>query len=149
MRAVVQRCVEAAVRVDGVERARIGRGFVAFLGVGRTDDEAIARTMAERIVRLRAFEDARGRMNLALTEVGGALLLVPQFTVVGDLRRGHRPSFHEAALPETAERLWRFVGDMIGARGAPVALGVFGAHMEVSVRNDGPAALLLDSAKVF
>ena len=149
MRAVVQRCLGARILVEGQERASIGPGLVVFLGIGRGDTSETGRSMAERIFRLRAFEDGEGRMNLALSESGGAVLLVPQFTVMGDLRRGHRPSFHEAAEPQTAEGLWRFVGESLARMGVPVAYGVFGARMEVQVRNDGPVTLLLSSDRAF
>lgn len=146
MRAVVQRVAEASVSVDGRRVAAIGRGFLVLVGVGRDDDEARARHLATKVVGLRVFEDAAGKMNLGLQEVGGAVLCVSQFTLYGDARRGRRPSFAAAAEPEVARVLHDAFCDEIAARGIPCERGVFGAHMAVALCNDGPVTLVLDSA---
>jgi D-tyrosyl-tRNA(Tyr) deacylase len=149
MRAVVQRVREAKVRVDGALVSEIGAGLLALVGVAREDGEADARDLARRIVQLRVFEDAGGRMNLALSEVGGALLLVSQFTLLGDARGGRRPSFGAAAPAERAEPLVAAVADAARALGVPVATGRFGARMDVELVNEGPVTLLLDTTRLF
>ena len=137
MRAVAQRVARAAVRVDGEEIAAIGPGLLVLLGVGHDDDEALADRMADKLRALRIFEDDEGRMNEPL----GAreMLCVSQFTLLGDARKGNRPSFVAAARPDQAERLYERVCDRLGAR-----RGVFGARMEVELVNDGPVTILLD-----
>ena len=137
MRALAQRVARAAVRVDGEEIAAIGPGLLVLVGVGHDDDEALAERMADKLRALRVFEDADGRMNepLGAREV----LCVSQFTLLGDARKGNRPSFVAAARPDQAERLYERVCDRLGAR-----RGVFGARMEVELVNDGPVTILLD-----
>jgi D-aminoacyl-tRNA deacylase len=140
VRALVQRVSEAAVSVDGEEVARIGRGLLVLLGVRRGDGPEQADRIAGKLERLRVFEDAEGRMNLSVRDVGGEVLCVPQFTLYGDARKGNRPSFVEAAPPEEAERLYERVRGALDARG-----GVFGARMAVSLVNNGPVTLLIET----
>jgi D-aminoacyl-tRNA deacylase len=140
VRALVQRVSEASVTVDGAEVARIGRGLLVLLGVRRGDDEAAADRIAAKLLALRVFEDAEGKMNLSVRDVGGELLVVSQFTLYGDARKGNRPSFVEAAPPEEAEPLYERVRAATGAEG-----GVFGARMAVALVNDGPVTVLLEA----
>jgi len=149
MRAVLQRVSKASVRVDGEIVGQIGLGWLVLLGVARGDTEADADRLAEKVVGLRAFEDDAGKMNLSVTEVGGGVLVVSQFTLLGDCRGGRRPSFTEAALPEEAERLYLHFTRQVAAAGLTVATGVFRAMMDVELVNDGPVTLLVDSRKVF
>jgi D-aminoacyl-tRNA deacylase len=136
----------ARVRVDGEVIGEIGRGLVVFVGVGPDDDENIAATMARRVAELRIFDDADGRTNLSLLDVGGEALVVSQFTLYADTRRGRRPGFTGAASPETAERLYLAFADTIRASGIRVTTGRFGAVMAVELVNDGPFTIWLDSA---
>jgi D-aminoacyl-tRNA deacylase len=140
VRALVQRVSEASVTVDGAEVARIGRGLLVLLGVRRGDDEAAADRIAAKLLALRVFEDADGKMNLSVRDVDGELLVVSQFTLYGDARKGNRPSFVEAAPPEEAEPLYERVRAATGAEG-----GVFGARMAVALVNDGPVTVLLEA----
>jgi D-tyrosyl-tRNA(Tyr) deacylase len=140
MRALVQRVSEASVSVDGREVARIGRGLVVLLGVRQGDGEAQADQLAGKLERLRVFEDHEGRMNLSVRDVEGELLVVSQFTLYADTRKGNRPSFVEAAPPDLAEPLYERVRAVLGAQG-----GVFGARMEVALVNDGPVTVLLEA----
>jgi D-tyrosyl-tRNA(Tyr) deacylase len=140
VRALVQRVSEASVTVDGAEVARIGSGLLVLLGVRRGDDEAAADRIAAKLLALRVFEDAGGKMNLSLRDVDGELLVVSQFTLYGDARKGNRPSFVEAAPPEEAEPLYERVRAATGAEG-----GVFGARMAVALVNDGPVTVLLEA----
>jgi D-tyrosyl-tRNA(Tyr) deacylase len=145
MRACIQRVSEARVTVDGEVTGRIGRGVVVLLGVGAQDGEAEVDWLAEKTVGLRIFEDDAGKMNRSLAEVGGAMLVVSQFTLYGDCRKGRRPSFIEAAPPELAERLYEsFVAHAAG-QGVEVATGRFRAHMLVSLVNEGPVTLWIDT----
>ena len=139
MRALVQRVSEASVTVDGEEIARIGRGMVVLLGIRHGDGVAEADRLAGKLERLRVFEDDEGRMNLSVRDVEGEVLVVSQFTLYGDARKGNRPSFVEAAPPEVAEPLYERVRQALGAQG-----GRFGARMEVALVNDGPVTLLLE-----
>ncbi len=140
MRALVQRVSEAAVSVEGEEVARIGRGLLVLLGVRRGAGTEQADRIAGKLARLRIFEDADGKMNLSVREAGGELLCISQFTLYGDTRKGNRPSFIEAAGPESAEPLYERVRAALGAEG-----GVFGARMAVSLVNDGPVTLLVEA----
>ncbi|MBE3589237.1 MAG: D-tyrosyl-tRNA(Tyr) deacylase [Firmicutes bacterium] len=149
MRAVVQRCSRAELRVGGERRASLGRGFVVLVGVAAEDTEDDADYIAEKVANLRVFEDAEGKMNLSLLDVQGAALVVSQFTLLGDARRGRRPSFIAAAAGEAARALYERVAARLGEMGVPVQTGVFGAHMEVELVNDGPVTILLDSRKTF
>jgi D-tyrosyl-tRNA(Tyr) deacylase len=149
VRAVVQRVSRAAIRVDAEEVARLERGLLALVGVGRADDEAAAAELARRMVELRVFEDAEGRMNRSLLEVGGTLGVVSQFTLHGDARRGRRPSFTEAAEPARAAALLDVLVARARELGAPVVTGRFRAHMQVELVNDGPVTILLDTERRF
>jgi D-aminoacyl-tRNA deacylase len=148
MRAVVQRVAEAAVSVGGERVAAIGPGLLVLLGVGREDAEADADYLADKVVNLRIFEDESGHMNRSVLETGGAVLVVSQFTLYGDTRRGRRPGFSSAAPPEEANRLYRYFVGRVAAAGLEVREGVFRAMMDVSLVNRGPVTLLLDSARV-
>jgi D-tyrosyl-tRNA(Tyr) deacylase len=147
MRACIQRVSEAEVTVDGEVIGRIGRGLVVLLGVGVDDREADARWLAEKTVGLRIFEDDEGKMNRSLAEVGGAMLVVSQFTLYGDARKGRRPSFTDAAPPELAERLYEFFVRQVAGQGVEVATGRFRAMMQVRLVNDGPVTLWMDTAE--
>jgi D-aminoacyl-tRNA deacylase len=140
VRALVQRVSEASVAAGDEEVARIGRGLLVLLGVRRGDGEAEADRIASKLLALRVFEDAEGKMNLSVRDVGGEILCVSQFTLYGDARKGNRPSFLDAAPPEEAEPLYERVREALGAQG-----GVFGARMAVTLVNDGPVTLLLES----
>jgi D-tyrosyl-tRNA(Tyr) deacylase len=140
VRAVVQRVSSASVSVDGETVAAIGRGLLVLLGVRVGDGEEEADRLVRKLLALRVFEDADGRMNLSLEQAGGDLLCVSNFTVYGDTRKGNRPSFIEAAAPEEAERLYEKVREALGAKG-----GRFGAHMAVMLVNDGPVTVILDT----
>ncbi len=149
MRAVIQRVSEASVRVDGGVVGRIGPGLLVLLGVGRDDTESDADYLAEKTLNLRIFPDEAGQMNRSVTEVGGGILVVSQFTLYGDARRGRRPGYSAAADPGDANRLYeRFVA-RLRPSGLPVATGVFRAMMDVALVNQGPVTLLLDSKKAF
>ena len=143
MRAVVQRVTRASVSVDGREVGRIGHGFVALVGVGRVDHAKDAQALADKLVELRVFDDEHGKMNRSLRDVAGAVLAVPQFTLYADARHGRRPDFTAAAAPSDAQRLYEaFVGFLRG-RKVEVVSGQFGAHMLVSLTNDGPVTVTL------
>jgi D-tyrosyl-tRNA(Tyr) deacylase len=146
MRAVVQRVSEARVAVESRVVGEIGPGLCVLLGVGREDTDADAALLADKITHLRVFGDAAGHMNLSVREVQGAVLVVSQFTLFADTRRGRRPSFVEAAPPDEANRLYRVFVDAVKATGLPVAEGVFRATMQVSLVNDGPVTLWMDTA---
>src|SRR5688500_9100489 len=149
MRAVVERVREAAVADAGREAARIGAGLLVLLGVGQGDTDDDATHVAEKVVHLRIFADEAGHMNRSVQDVSGAVLVVSQFTLYGDARKGRRPSFVQAAPPAEAERLYRRFVDAVGATGLPVAEGIFQADMDVSLVNQGPVTILLDSGKSF
>jgi D-tyrosyl-tRNA(Tyr) deacylase len=149
MRAVVQRVSQAQVAVGGILKGQIGPGLLVYLGVQDGDTQADAQAMAEKLVHLRIFGDEQGKMNRSLQDTGGGLLLVSQFTLCGDCRKGRRPGFDQAADPVLAESLYRHVEAMILARGVPVETGIFRATMQVSSINDGPVTFLLDSRKLF
>lgn len=149
MRAVVQRVLKAQVTVEQEVVGAINSGFMVLLGVEQGDTEKDAVYIATKLVGLRVFEDAEDKMNLSLQEVGGDILLVSQFTLLGDCRKGRRPAFVQAARPEEAASLYEKVTSEIERQGIKVATGRFQTHMEVSLVNDGPVTLLLDSKKVF
>jgi D-aminoacyl-tRNA deacylase len=148
MRACLQRVSEAHVTVDGAETGRIGRGLVVLLGIGHDDGDAEVNWLADKIVGLRVFEDAAGKMNLSLKEVAGAMLVISQFTLFGDCRRGRRPSFTDAAPPEMAERLYEAFVGVVKRAGIEVSTGKFREHMLVSLVNDGPVTLWIDTAEM-
>ncbi len=145
----MQRVAQARVEVAGEVVGAIGRGFLVLLGVARGDTAADVAYLAEKTAGLRVFEDDAGKMNLALQEVGGAVLAVSQFTLLGDCRKGRRPGFTDAAPPELADALYNDYVTALRAAGVPVATGVFRAEMQVHLVNDGPVTLLLDSRKTF
>ncbi len=145
MRLLIQRVSEASVTVAGACVGKIGQGLLIFIGVSPSDDESVASSMAEKSARLRIFEDASGKMNLSLADIGGSALIVSQFTLYGDASRGRRPDFTAAARPEKAQPLYeRFIGEMrkIGIHSES---GVFGAEMKVSLLNDGPVTIILEN----
>jgi D-tyrosyl-tRNA(Tyr) deacylase len=146
MRAVVQRVREASVEVAEVRISQIGRGLLILLGITHGDGEAEADWMIDKMVGLRIFSNAEGRFDASLLDIGGAALVVSQFTLYGDTRKGRRPSFIAAAAPEQAEPLYQRVVDGISARGVPTGAGRFGANMQVHLVNDGPVTLVLDTA---
>jgi D-tyrosyl-tRNA(Tyr) deacylase len=149
MRAVVQRVSRAQVTVRGEIAGQIGLGLLVLLGVGRDDTEADAIYLSEKVAGLRVFEDAEGKMNLSLQEVGGSMLAVSQFTLHGDVRRGKRPSFDAAAPPEKARQLYEFFVEKIRAAGLRCEIGLFQETMQVELVNEGPVTILLDSEKEF
>ena len=144
MRALLQRVSSASVTVDGRITGQINQGYVILLGVTHSDTAAEADWLANKIAGLRLFEDADDKMNLSLFDVGGSVLVVSQFTLYGDARKGRRPSFTDAARPEQAEPLVDTFCDKLRQRGLTVATGVFGAMMQVEIHNDGPVTLLLE-----
>jgi D-tyrosyl-tRNA(Tyr) deacylase len=147
MIALIQRVTSAEVRVAGESVGAIGRGILALIGVRRADDEAAAARLLERVLSYRIFPDAAGRMNLSLTESGGGLLLVPQFTLAADTHKGTRAGFSAAAAPQEARRLFAHLLQSARSVYAPVSAGVFGADMQVSLVNDGPVTFWLETAE--
>jgi len=144
MRAVIQRVSEASVTVDGALTGAVGKGLLVLLGVGHADTEEIARAMAAKIAKLRIFSDAEGKMNLSVHDVGGGVLAVSQFTLLADTRKGNRPSFTDAAPPDKANALYETFCNAVAAQGLPVGKGIFGAHMDVRLTNDGPVTIVMD-----
>ena len=149
MRAVVQRTTRSSVTVDGQNIGEIGQGLTVLLGVGQQDSEDDASYLAEKIVNLRIFSDAEGKMNLSLLDINGDLLVVSQFTLFGDCRKGRRPSFDAAAPPQIAEQLYENFMKRCKELGAKVACGRFQSEMVVSLDNHGPVTMLLDSKRIF
>ncbi len=149
MRAVVQRVSRAQVAVDGEIVGEIGRGLLVLLGVTHADNKADADYLADKIAGLRIFEDGNGKMDLDVTAVSGGILVVSQFTLYGDVRRGKRPSFDAAAAPQRARQLYEYFVERIRAAGLPCQTGRFQEMMQVELVNDGPVTILLDSAKAF
>jgi D-tyrosyl-tRNA(Tyr) deacylase len=149
MRAVVQRVKRASVRVEGRLVGEIGPGLLVLAGVASNDTAESAEWMAEKVVNLRVFDDEHGKMNLTLAESGGGILCVSQFTLLGDCRKGRRPSYDRAAAPEAAMSIYESLVAALWARGARVETGEFRAMMEVELVNDGPLTLLLDSERLF
>jgi D-aminoacyl-tRNA deacylase len=143
--ALLQRVSRAGVEIAGEERAAIGRGLLVLIGVTPNDDEARALKLLERLLNYRVFADEAGKMNLSLRQIGGSLMLVPQFTLAADTRHGLRPGFSGAAPPDQGRRLFDFLVQAAGSRHSPVESGVFGADMQVSLTNDGPVTLWLES----
>ena len=149
MRAVIQRVSRAQVSVDGTVLGKIDRGFLILLGVSGEDSREIAERMADKICRLRIFEDADGKTNCSLADVGGALLVISQFTLYADCRKGNRPSFIKAGAPEMAEALYEHFMERCRTHVDQVEKGRFGADMKVELLNDGPFTLMLDSGELF
>jgi D-tyrosyl-tRNA(Tyr) deacylase len=145
MRLLLQRVTRASVTVDGEVVGQIGPGLVILVGVGHEDDEALAESMAGRVADLRIFRDDEGKTNRSLMDVEGSALVISQFTLYGDTRKGRRPSFLDAAPPAMGEALYLRFADALAARGVPVARGIFGAEMEVDLVNDGPMTIWLDT----
>lgn len=149
MRSVAQRVSRAEVRVEGAVVGRMEAGLLALVGVAQGDSPDDARQLAEKLMHLRIFPDQEGRMNRSLLEVGGTLGVISQFTLLGDCRKGRRPSYVEAASPEEAEPLVELLIESVRSRGVPVITGRFRRHMEVDLVNDGPVTLLLDTRRRF
>jgi D-aminoacyl-tRNA deacylase len=149
MRSVVQRVKRASVTVNDRIVGQIEAGLLVLLGVSRSDNPSTADYIVEKLLGLRIFEDTDGKMNLSLRETGGAVLLVSQFTLYGDVRRGKRPSFDEAARPEQAKSIYEYLVTKIREQGIECATGEFQAMMQVSLVNDGPVTILIDSEKIF
>ncbi|MGD0113489.1 MAG: D-aminoacyl-tRNA deacylase [Armatimonadota bacterium] len=147
MRAVVQRVSSASVAVDGGTVAAIGRGFLVLLGVASGDTDREAEWLADKIAGLRIFEDEAGKMNLSVQDIGGSILVVSQFTLLADCRKGRRPSFTDAAPPAEADRLYQVFVSAVRKHGIPVKTGVFQAHMEVVLVNDGPVTVVVEAAR--
>ena len=149
MRAVIQRVTKSSVAVGSETTGKIGRGLMVLIGVEDGDTVKDAEYIAEKVAGLRIFEDENDKMNLSVTDVGGEILAVSQFTLLGDVRKGKRPSFTRAARPDEADSLYRKVIEFISSRGINVEEGVFQTHMVVDIQNDGPVTILLDSRKLF
>ena len=147
MRTVVQRVSQASVTVEGAVTGSIERGLLVFLGVGKEDTQKDIDFIADKVVNLRIFEDADGKMNLSVKDIGGGILLISQFTLFGDCRKGRRPDFTAAGVPETAKLLYEKTITAIGEKGVPVETGIFAAHMHIDSINNGPVTLILDSRK--
>ena len=148
MRAVLQRVLSASVEIERQETRPIGPGLVVFLGVLKGDTPSLAKLLADKITGLRVFSDAQEKMNLSLADVGGEALVISNFTLGSDCKKGRRPSFDLAAPPEEAQALYRRFVEELQARGVPVQTGEFGAQMQVSVENDGPVTLILDTERI-
>jgi D-tyrosyl-tRNA(Tyr) deacylase len=149
MRAIVQRVLEAEVKIQNQSVGRIGGGLLVYLSVGKTDTEKDAEWIVEKLVNLRIFEDEAGKMNRSILDVQGGILLVSNFTLHGDCRKGRRPSFDAAAEPQLAQQLYEKVIELVKERRIPVETGTFGEYMQVSSINDGPVNFLLDSSRLF
>ncbi len=144
MKIVLQRVSSAAVRVDGETVGSIGTGYLVLLGVGQGDTEDDCRRLADKMINLRIFSDENDKINLSLTDVGGSLLIVSQFTLYADCRKGNRPNFIQAGKPDEAERLYNYFADYCRSKGKHVETGVFGADMKVELVNDGPFTIVLE-----
>ena len=148
MKAVIQRVTHASVRVNGRITGEIGNGFLVLAGFQDTDDEKSVKTMAAKISRLRIFQDAAGKMNLSLSDTGGAMLSISQFTLYADCRKGNRPSFTNAGSPAYAQTMYQKFNEALRDTGLRVEEGVFGADMKVELLNDGPVTVILDSKEI-
>ena len=144
MRIVLQRVTSASVTVDGRVTGRIGTGYLVLLGVGQGDTEDECRRLADKLINLRIFSDENGKINLSLSDVGGELLIVSQFTLYADCRKGNRPNFIQAGKPDEAERLYNYFADYCRSKGKHVETGIFGADMKVELVNDGPFTIVLE-----
>jgi len=149
MRAVIQRVLQAEVKVKDEQVARIDKGLLVYLSVGKDDSLKDAEFMAEKLVNLRIFADEAGKMNRSVLDIGGNILLVSNFTLHGDCRKGRRPGFDAAAQPQLAQQLYEKVAELIAEHGLIVEKGVFGEYMNVTSTNDGPVTFLLDSSRLF
>ena len=149
MRTVVQRVLRGRVETEGNSIGQIDKGLLVYISVGKGDTPKDAHLMADKVVNLRIFADEGGKMNRSVVDVGGAVLLVSNFTLHGDCRKGRRPSFDAAAEPKSAEALYEKVAELITEQGITVAKGAFGKYMQVSSTNDGPVTFLLDSSRLF
>lgn len=149
MRAVIQRVSRASVTVDSEITGEINAGLLVLLGIHKDDGEAEIKWLADKVINLRIFEDDDGKMNLSLLDTGGAMLVVSQFTLYGDCRKGRRPGYSSAAPPKSAEDLYQHFIDAVKQKNIPTASGRFQAHMDVELVNDGPVTLLLDSSKLL
>ena len=149
MRVVIQRVLQAQVKVDSQQVGQIDKGLLVYLSVGKGDTIKDAEFMADKLVNLRIFSDEAGKMNRSVLDVGGAILVVSNFTLHGDCRKGRRPGFDAAAEPELAQQLYEKVAELIAEHGVVVEKGVFGEYMHVSSTNDGPVTFLLDSSRLF
>ena len=149
MRAVVQRCSWCRVYSEGEETGRIGQGLAVLLGVGKGYTEADSQYIAEKLLHLRIFEDAEGKMNQSVQDIDGEMMIISQFTLYGDCRHGRRPSFFEAEAPDKADELYQLVVDLCRDGVKSVETGRFRTHMKVDLENDGPVTILLDSRKAF
>ena len=149
MRAVIQRVLQAEVKVEGQQIGKIGKGLLIYLSVGKEDTVKDAQFMADKLVNLRIFADEAGKMNRSILDIGGSILLVSNFTLHGDCRKGRRPGFDAAAEPALAQQLYEKVIELIAQQGIAVEKGAFGEYMQVSSINDGPVTLLLDSTRLF
>ncbi len=146
MKAVIQRVLNASCTVDGSVTGAIDSGLLVYFGVDKGDDDSILPRFLDKILKLRIFEDENGKMNLSLSDTGGGMLFISQFTLSADVYRGNRPSFDSAEKPETAKMMYIKASDYLRSKGVNVQLGKFGAHMEISYINDGPVTFFLDSA---
>ena len=149
MKFVIQRVAHADVVVDGKELGKIGKGFMVLIGVSKDDDRSIADKMVDKMIKLRIFEDENGKTNLSLDDVGGELLLISQFTLYANCKKGNRPSFIDAGAPDEADALYEYIIEKCKERVNVVERGEFGADMKVSLLNDGPFTILLDSAEIM
>ena len=149
MRFICQRVLEAHVKVDNNIVGKIGRGLLVYLGVGKGDTEIDAQFMSDKLINLRIFADNAGKMNLSVQDIGGSILLISNFTLYGDCRKGRRPGFDPAAEPQIAKQLYEKVAELIKANNVQVETGIFAEHMHVSSINDGPVNFILDSSKLF
>lgn len=149
MKFVIQRVTHADVVVDGNEIGRIGKGFMVLIGVSKEDDRAIADKMVDKMIKLRIFEDENGKTNLSLDDVGGELLLISQFTLYANCKKGNRPSFIDAGVPDEANALYEYIIERCKERVNVVERGEFGADMKVSLLNDGPFTIVLDSSEIM
>lgn len=149
MKFVIQRVTLASVDVDGVTVGKIGKGFLVLIGIGKEDNEEIADKMVKKLIGMRIFEDENGKTNLSLNDVNGELLLISQFTLYADCKKGNRPSFINAGLPDEANRLYEYIISKCKEEIKVVEKGVFGADMKVSLLNDGPFTIILDSKEIM
>lgn len=149
MRAVVQRVKSASCKVDNEIVGKIDKGLLLFLGVGEGDEEKDLKYLVDKVLGLRIFSDENGKMNLSLEDVKGEILIISQFTLYGDVRKGKRPSFTRSAAPELGEKFYEMFIEMVNSRGIQAQTGVYGADMDIELINDGPVTILVDSEKTF